>query len=336
MDAGIIWDTIILSPMINMMIVLSDFLFDNLGVTIIVLTIIVRGAMFPLTRRQLRATRQMQELQPKLAAIRKKYVRDRQKRAKEEMALMKQSGVSPAGCVLPMLIQMPVWIALYQSIIRVLGATPEQFLNLSRHLYTAWPQVFSLVPLESRFLWLDLATPDSSFVLPVLVGGSMWVQQKMVTPTSSDSSQQTQGRMMLWMMPLMFGFFTMSFPSGLALYWVASNVITVALQYLTGGWGGLTGVFRFRPSDSGQAPSKRLPPVEKKEITTGTETAEADDAEEAEATSVDEAEAPEPEREVKDGTSGDKRPDGRRGRDDSSRPAKRQPRQGKSRRPKRR
>ncbi len=340
MDAGIIWDTIILSPMINVMIVLSDYLFDNLGVTIIVLTIIVRGVMFPLTRRQLHATRRMQELQPKLAEVRKKYARDRQKRAKEEMALMKQSGVSPAGCVLPMLIQMPVWIALYQSIIRVLGATPEQFLNLSRHLYTTWPQVFSLVPLESGFLWLDLAIPDNTLVLPVLVGGSMWAQQKMVTPTSSDPAQQTQGRMMLWMMPLMFGFFTMSFPSGLALYWVASNLITIALQYFTGGWGGLAGVFSFSRRDTGSTPSKRLPPAEKKEVTIGTGTTEPDDEDEAEAETSSEAsssdETPGPESELNDGTSRNKRPDSRRGRDDSSRPAKRQPQRGKGRRPKRR
>ena len=332
MDVGLIWDTVILSPMINVMIVLSDVLFGNLGLAIIVITVIVRGAMFPLTRRQLRATKQMQELQPKLAAIRKKYVRDRQKRAKEEMAVMKESGVSPAGCVLPMLVQMPVWIALYQSIIRVLGATPEQFLNLSRHLYTGWPNVFSLVPLESRFLWLDLAIPDTTFVLPVLVGGTMWLQQKMVTPTSSDPAQQTQGRMMLWMMPLMFGFFTMSFPSGLALYWVASNVITITLQYFVGGWGGLAGVFRFGRSDSGQTPPKRLPPAEEKEIIT--ETGADEDEGEAEAPSSDEA--PEPERGVNDGTSGNNRPDSRRSRGDSSRPAKGKSRRGKSRRPKRR
>ena len=330
MDAGIIWDTIILSPMINVMIVLSDFLFDNLGLTIIVLTIIVRAAMFPLTRRQLRATKQMQELQPKLAEVRKKYARDRQKRAKEEMALMKQSGVSPAGCVLPMLIQMPIWFALFQSIIRVLGATPEQFLNLSRHLYTTWPQVFSLVPLESRFLWLDLAVPDTTFILPVLVGGSMWFQQKMTTPTSSDPNQQTQGRMMLWMMPLMFGFFTMSFPSGLALYWVASNVITIALQYFIGGWGGLAGVFSFRRTDAGQTPSRQLPPAEKKEV--ATEAGEAD----AEAEASDGEPEPGPERGLDDGISGSKRPDSRRSRADSSRPAKRQSQRGKSRRPKRR
>jgi len=324
--------------MINVMIVLSDFLFDNLGLTIIVLTIIVRAAMFPLTRRQLRSTKQMQELQPKLAAIRKKYVRDRQKRAQEEMALMKQSGVSPAGCILPMLIQMPVWIALYQSIIRVLGATPEQFLNLSRHLYTPWSSVFSLVPLESSFLWLDLAVPDSTFVLPVLVGGTMWLQQKMVTPTSSDPTQQTQGRMMLWMMPIMFGFFTMTFPSGLALYWVASNVITIALQYLIGGWGGLSGVFRLRQPDSAQAPPKRLPPTEKKEITTDAGADEDGDEAEPEALSDDSPsdETPVSEREEDHGTSGSRRPDSRRGRADSSRPAKRQSKRGKSRRPKRR
>jgi YidC/Oxa1 family membrane protein insertase len=329
--------------MINVMIVLSNVLFDNLGLTIIVITVIVRGAMFPLTRRQLNATRKMQELQPKLAEVRKKYARDRQRRAQEEMAIMKSSGVSPAGCVLPMLIQMPVWIALYHSIIRVLGATPEQFLNLSRHLYTNWPNVHSLVPLESKFLWLDLAVPDGTMVLPVVVGATMWVQQKMVTPTSSDPAQQTQGRMMLWMMPIMFAFLTMSFPSGLALYWVASNVITIALQYFTGGWGGLAGVFslaRLRGGDPGKAPAKRLPPAKKKEIVAESKA----DVEEADASSQDETsadsssddESTDSESETDDGTSGSQRADRGRSRADSSRPAKRQPRRGKSRRPKRR
>ena len=76
----------------------------------------------------------MQELQPKLVEIQKKYAKDRQRLAKEQMALYKDAGVSPAGCLLPMLIQMPVWIALYQSIIRVLATGPEELLNVSRHL----------------------------------------------------------------------------------------------------------------------------------------------------------------------------------------------------------
>jgi len=218
---------------------LSDYLFSSFGLTIIVLTIIIRGAMYPLTRRQLRASKAMQSLQAEVAEIRKKYAKDRQKAAQEQMRLFKESGVSPAGCLLPMLIQMPVWIALYQSIIRVLAVAPEDFLKLSQHLYSSWTGVFSLVPLESSFLWLDLANPDRYLFLPILVGGSMWVQQKMMTPTTADPRQQAQSQMMLWMMPLMFAFLTLSFPSGLALYWVTSNIISIVMQYLITGWGGL-------------------------------------------------------------------------------------------------
>ncbi|MBI2980130.1 MAG: membrane protein insertase YidC, partial [Chloroflexi bacterium] len=186
-----------------------------------------------------RASKAMQSLQTQIAELRKKYAKDRQQLAKEQMKLYKESGMNPAGCLLPMLLQLPVWIALYQSIIRVLAITPEDFLSLSGHLYSSWPQVFSLVPLESRFLWLDLALPDAWLLLPILVGGTMWVQQKMMTAPTADPKQQAQSQMMLWMMPLMFAFLTLNFPSGLALYWVASNVISIVMQYLVTGWGGL-------------------------------------------------------------------------------------------------
>jgi len=142
-----------------------------------------------------------------------------------------------------MLVQMPVWIALYQSIIRVLATGPEELLNLSRHLYTSWTLVFDQVPLQSHFLWFDLGTPDRLMLLPILVGATMWLQQKMVTPASPDPSQQAQSQMMLWMMPLMFAFFSLSFPSGLALYWLVSNVISIVMQYFVTGWGGLAGMF---------------------------------------------------------------------------------------------
>ena len=115
--------------------------------------------------------------------------------AQEQMQLYKESGVSPAGCMLPMLVQLPIWIALFQSIIRLLAVVPEQFLSLSRYLYSTWPIVFYLVPLQSKFLWLDLAIPDRYLLLPILVGGSMWIQQKMVTPTTADPRMQAQSRM---------------------------------------------------------------------------------------------------------------------------------------------
>ncbi|OGN87106.1 MAG: hypothetical protein A2Z74_07135 [Chloroflexi bacterium RBG_13_46_9] len=266
MDAGVIWDLIILSPMINIMVVLTRFLFNNLGLSIIVLTIVIRAVMYPLSRRQLQSSKKMQELQPKMAEVQKKYAKDRQKLAKEQMALYKEAGVSPTGCLLPMVIQMPVWIALYQSISRVLATTPEELLNLSRHIYTSWPIVFDQVPLNSQFLWLDLGAPDKYILLPILVGATMWIQQKMTTPSYSDPQQQANSQMMLWMMPLLFAFMSLSFNSGLALYWLTSNIISIVMQYFISGWGPLATMFRKQPekkplakttSSSGQITQKK-------------------------------------------------------------------------------
>ncbi|OGO39919.1 MAG: hypothetical protein A2147_08525 [Chloroflexi bacterium RBG_16_57_8] len=239
-----VWDLYIVTPLVNVLIVLSNYLFNNFGLTIIVFTVIVRAAMYPLTIKQLKATKAMQSVQAQLSELQKKYAKDRRALAQEQLKLYKQSGMNPAGCILPMIIQLPVWIALYQSIIKVLGAAPEDFLGLSKFLYTGWPMVFSEVPLQSRFLWLDLAVADPIFVMPLLTGASMWVQQKMTTMPSADPKQQQQSQLMLWMMPMMFVFLSMSFPSGLALYWVASNVIGIVMQYFVTGWGGLSGLLR--------------------------------------------------------------------------------------------
>jgi len=235
---GEAWNLIAIQPMTNVLIVLAHYLSGSFGLAIIVLTIIIRGAMFPLTLKQLHASKAMQELQPKIAELQKKYAKDREKLASEQMKLYKESGVSPTGCMVPMLVQMPIWIALYWSIITVIAATPEALLGLSHHLYS-WQTVYSALPLNGEFLWMHLAFPDSYFLLPILVGSSMWVQQKMMTPTSTDPQQQAQSKMMLWMMPIMFGFLTMQFPSGLALYWLASNIMSIVVQYFVTGWGGL-------------------------------------------------------------------------------------------------
>jgi YidC/Oxa1 family membrane protein insertase len=222
--------------MINTLIVLTKYLFNSFGLAIIFLTIVVNAAMLPLTLKQIRASKAMQALQPKLAEIQKKYAKDKQKLAKEQMQMYKESGVSPAGCLLPMLIQMPIWFALYQSIMRVMAVIPENLLGLSKYLYS-WSVVYSTLPLNNEFLWLNLATGDT--LLALLVGGTMWVQQKMVMTPTADPRQQSQANMMLWMMPMMFAFLTLSFPSGLALFWVTSNVIRIGIQYFVTGWGGL-------------------------------------------------------------------------------------------------
>lgn len=241
--------------MINVLIVVSKYLFNSPGIAIIVFTIIIRGVMYPLTKKQLLSSKKMQDLQPKIQELQKKYGKDRQRMAKEQEALLKEAGVTNIGCILPMLIQMPIWIALYQSIIRILATGPEELLNLSHYLYSSWGLVFPVVPLNSRFLWLNLGSPDSFYILPILVGGSMWLQQKMVTPQTMDPQQQAQSQMMLVMMPLLFAFMTLSFPSGLALYWVASNIISIVMQYFVTGWGGLANWFGKKPDDTTK-PSK--------------------------------------------------------------------------------
>ncbi|MFC1937810.1 YidC/Oxa1 family membrane protein insertase [Chloroflexota bacterium] len=153
---GQIWDLIILQPILNTLVALSSYLFSSFGLTIIVLTIIVNLLMYPLTTKQLKATKGMQALQPQLAELQKKYAKDKTKLAQEQMRIYKESGMSPAGCLVPMLVQLPVWIALYQSIIRVLAVTPEDFLGLSQYLYS-WPILYSTLPLQNMFIGLNLA-----------------------------------------------------------------------------------------------------------------------------------------------------------------------------------
>ena len=253
------WELIILQPVINVLIVLTHYLFDNFGLAIIALTIIVRVITLPLTLKQLRATKAMQTLQPKIAELQQKYAKDRQRLAQEQMRLYKESGVSATGCLVPMLVQMPVWIALFQSILLSLAVAPESLLNLSRYLYS-WPIVYSMLPLSSNFLGLNLA--EGNFVLAILVGGTMWLQQKMVTPVTTDARQQAQSRMMLWMMPLMFGFFCLTFPSGLALYWLVSNIISIVIQYYVTGWGALAPSVAKQPAGKDKKYLRRITQVE--------------------------------------------------------------------------
>ena len=232
------WELIIQQPVINVLIVIAHYMGNSFGWAIIALTIVVNLCLLPLTLRQIHATKAMQELQPKLAEIQKKYGKDRQKLAQEQMRLYKESGVRPAGCAITLIIQMPVWIALYQSIMLTLALAPEGLLNLSKYLYS-WPVVYSALPLSQYFLGMNLAE-GNNIVLAILVGGTMWLQQKMSMTTPSDPKQAQQSQMMLWMMPIMFAFLALMFPSGLALFWAASSVVRIVLQYRVTGWGGLT------------------------------------------------------------------------------------------------
>lgn len=235
-----IWNIAILQPMMNGLIALSQLLWNNFGLAIIVLTVVVRIVLMPLTFQQTKSTKAMQSLQPKMQEIQKKYARNQQKMQEEMMRLYKEAGINPLGCMWPMLIQLPIWIALYQSIMQALAATPENLLALSQHLYQ-WDMVDRAIPLNEDFLGLRLSQPDPTLILAILVGVTMWVQQKMVTAPTTDPRQQQMSSMTTMMMPMMFAFFTLSFPSGLALYWVVSNIIGIGIQYVVGGgWGYFT------------------------------------------------------------------------------------------------
>ena len=228
---GWLWTNGLVIPMTNLLVLLARLSFGSFGIAIIIFTLFMRAVTWPLTRQQLQASRAMQAANPKIHEIQKKY-KDPKRRSEETMKVYREAGFSPLGCLWPMLVQFPIWIALFQSIRFTLGSTPESLLGLSQRLYP-WDYLTTSVPLENQFLWMDMGQPDGTLLMAVLVGASTWVQQRMTTPVtaSADPQQQQMNNTMMFMMPLMFAFFTLQFPSGLALYWVATNVVGVVLQY---------------------------------------------------------------------------------------------------------
>jgi len=228
-----IWDVFFVNPLINSLVILNNILFSNYGLAIIVFTLLMRLVTMPLTLRQIHSTRAMTTLQPKMQEIQKKY-KDPKRRQEETMKLYRQAGVNPLGCLLPMLVQMPIWFALYRALQATVGGIPESVVGLSQRLYP-WGYIESAVPLNNHFLWMDLGQPDRSLILALLVFASMYVQQKLSTVPSTDPQKQAQNQMMTWMMPLMFAWFTLGVPSGLAVYWAVSNITAVIMYYFVYG-----------------------------------------------------------------------------------------------------
>jgi len=237
---GLLWNEVIIRPMINGLVFLYSILFSNMGLSIIFFTLIVRCIMLPLTLKQVHSMRRMGTIQPKLSALKEKYKNDPKKLSQETLGIYKQAGVNPLGCLGPMVIQFPIWIGLYQALIKTLPTNPDSLVSLSEKLYSWLPLVHTAVPLSSQFLWMDLVEPDPSvIIMPVLVGATTWAQQKMSTMPSADPRQQSTNSMMLWMFPLMLGVLSLTFPSGLSLYWVVSNAVGIGVQYFITGWGPL-------------------------------------------------------------------------------------------------
>ncbi|EOY4516834.1 membrane protein insertase YidC [Vibrio vulnificus] len=202
-DYGWLW--FIAKPLHWLLSVIQSVV-GNWGVAIICLTFIVRGAMYPLTKAQYTSMAKMRMLQPKLQAMRERIGDDRQRMSQEMMELYKKEKVNPLGGCLPLILQMPIFIALYWALMESVELRHSPFI-----------------------LWIhDLSAQDPYFILPLLMGGSMFLIQKMSPTTVTDPMQQK----IMTFMPVMFTFFFLWFPSGLVLYWLVSNIVTLIQQSL--------------------------------------------------------------------------------------------------------
>ncbi len=234
------WETFIIQPMLNTLLWIYTVLGQNFGLSIILFTILVRLILYPITAQQQKSAQAMQDLQnsKEWKDIQKKFKDDKEKLAAAQMKLYQEKGVSPFGSCLPSLVQFPIIIGLYQAVIRALADTPLPLLNLSKSLYP-FIDTARLIPLNSHFLWMDLGQPErlqvfgvSIPVLAILVVITTYLQTKlMAMPSTGDNAQAAQmtGMMNVYM-PLMLGYFAYAYASGLALYFVASNIMTV-VQY---------------------------------------------------------------------------------------------------------
>ena len=182
----------------------------------------------------------MQELQndKDWQAIQKKYAKDKEKLAQEQMRVYREKGINPFGSCLPTLIQFPILFALIPSITFAIGSTPLSILKLSRSVYP-FQDVAALVPLNSKFLWMDLGLPERTLlfglsipVLALIVALTTYVQTKLTMPPSTNPNDQAAatGKMMGIYMPIMLFFFSLNYASGLAVYFIISNILSI-IQY---------------------------------------------------------------------------------------------------------
>ncbi|WP_314393474.1 YidC/Oxa1 family membrane protein insertase [Leptotrichia shahii] len=187
----------------------------NYGIAIIIVTILMRIVIFPLTLKQEKSMKKMRDLQPEIEKIKEKYKDSPQEYQQKTAELYRESGVNPLGGCLPLLIQMPVFVALY------------------------WAFSGNAIPADAKFLWFTLKQPDRLFMignfafnlLPILNVGVTYIQQKIMTNTTSGQESNQQMKTMLYMMPLMMLFIFYKMPSGVTLYYLVSGALSLVQQY---------------------------------------------------------------------------------------------------------
>jgi YidC/Oxa1 family membrane protein insertase len=246
------WQAVIVFPMVRALMFLHQVIAGagipySYGWAIIGFTIFIKLLTLPLTWKQLQSAKAQQVLQPKIRELQEKYGKDRQKLAEEQQKLFKEAGVNPLGGCLPLLIQMPILIGLYQALYVL--ASPGLGELKGAGFY--WIKDLSFPDLTTGLSWIttsfnarDWGTLIAYLILPVLMIVTQLALQKMSQPVQSapkdkqDDQTRLMGQMMMFM-PLMFGYITLTVPSGLTLYWTASNILSIVPQYFITGWGSL-------------------------------------------------------------------------------------------------
>jgi YidC/Oxa1 family membrane protein insertase len=207
------------------------------GLAIILVTILIRLLLYPLTKKQMESMKKMQAIQPKMKELQEKYGKDRNKMAEKQMELYREEGVNPAGGCLPLLIQMPILFAMYYALLSLGPQLDQPFLWIPS---LAFPPYFGgmswLTPVTIQHLLSPEVWPY--LILPVIYVVSQLLMQRM-SQAANPSQMPGSTNTIMMLMPLMFGYITLVVPSGLTLYWVTSNILQIGQQGLTTGWTGL-------------------------------------------------------------------------------------------------
>ncbi|MBN2389747.1 MAG: membrane protein insertase YidC [Anaerolineae bacterium] len=224
----------IVRPIINLLLVLYRALGHHTILAIVMVTVIFRLALVPLTlRRRLshhKSARKREELKSNIKKIEEEYRNDPVRMTQEQIKLYQDVNLNPMGGCLITLIQLPILIGVYRAIVHVLAVTPLRLLELPGQIYPWLPNLSTLIPLNSRFLWLDLALRDPYFVLPTLVFVAACIRNKIALPTSSQTMEKW-GRYMDIAMPMLVTYLSASYAAGLAIYILLASLIGI-LEYM--------------------------------------------------------------------------------------------------------
>nr|WP_240666657.1 membrane protein insertase YidC [Longirhabdus pacifica] len=185
----------------------ADNFINSYGISILVLTIIIRFVLLPLNLKQARSTKAMQKIQPDIQKVREKYKNDPRKMQEETMKLFQKHGVNPMGGCLPLLIQMPILFALYYAI------------------------MWNVEIREATFLWMQLGEPDPYYILPILAALTTYLQQKVMMSMQPSAMKNNPMQVVFMILPIVIFIMAINFPSALPLYWVYSNIFTIIQTY---------------------------------------------------------------------------------------------------------